>query len=188
MDKSERTKENIITQTIQLINENNGDTNKITVRKIAERSKVGIGLINHYFESKDKLIEACVQSIIHGVIYSFKPSNGNLVPGKDHLKMVAKQVMDFLMDNQQISKISILGDKLNPKEMDNSMNTVRGFCKSITNNEPTNSELMKCYCLTSVLQDSFLRKDVLKSSIGVDFYEKSDRDVYIDCMIDTIFL
>ncbi len=41
--------------------------------------------------------------------------------------LFAKQVMDFLMDNMQISKISILGDLKNPREKDNSMGTALGF-------------------------------------------------------------
>jgi AcrR family transcriptional regulator len=40
-----------------------GDIKKITIRRIAEEAGVGVGLINHYFETKDNLIEVCVQKI-----------------------------------------------------------------------------------------------------------------------------
>ena len=49
--KSERTKEKIIQETIMLIKASNGDTESITIRKIAQNAGVGVGLINHYLHS-----------------------------------------------------------------------------------------------------------------------------------------
>ena len=51
--KSKVTKEKIITQTIELIQESNGLTENITIRKIAEKANVSVGLINHYFGAED---------------------------------------------------------------------------------------------------------------------------------------
>lgn len=186
MDKSEKTKEKILQQTIVLIKEYDGKTDKITIRKIAERSGVGIGLINHHFESKERLIENCVQKIINGVIYSFKPDVCNSDNSIEIVKCVAKQVMDFLMDNQQISRISIIGDLSNPKAADNTMGTVIGFAGCLSKGKPTEEDIRSAFMLTSILQESFLRKDLLKSSLGIDFYDKSERDSYIDSIIDKV--
>lgn len=186
MEKSEKTKEKIIEQTISLIKENNGDINKITIRKIAEQSKVGIGLINHYFKSKDKLIENCVQRIINNVIYSFKPGVCKSSDRMEIIKCIAKQVMDFLMENQQISRISILGDLTNPKAVDNTMGTVLGFAGCISKGKPTEKDIRNAFMLTTILQESFLRKDILKTSLKIDFYDKSERDSYIDNVIDKV--
>ena len=38
-----------------------------------------------------------------------------------------------------------------------------------------------------MLQASFLRKDVLKQTLHIDFADKSERDRYIDTMIETIY-
>lgn len=186
MEKSEKTREKIIEQTIELIKESDGDTEKVTIRKIAERSQISVGLVNHYFESKDILFEICVQHIIFGVISSFRPDvekSGNRV---EILQRVAKQVMDFLMDNQQISKISILGDLTHPKEMDNTMGTVLGFAGSVSDKKPSENDIKRAFMLTAILQESFLRKDILKLSLGVDFYDKSERDNYIDYIINRL--
>ena len=187
MGKSERTKESMIVTAIALIEEENGDTEKVTMRKIAARSGVSVGLINHYFSSKEILIEQCVQRIIGGVIRSFRPELSGADSRTDILKSTAKQVIDFLMENRQISRISILGDCSDPKERDNTMGTVYGIASCISQGSPSEYELQKAFLLTSMLQASFLRKDVLKQTLHIDFADKSERDRYIDTMIETIY-
>lgn len=186
MEKSEKTKENIIFQATALIKEHNGDTEKVTVRRIAERSGVSAGLINHYFGSKDGLIELCVQNIIGGVIRSFQP--GPCADGgrAGILKHVAKQVVDFLMENRQLSRISILGDLKQPREKDNTMGAVWGFAGCMSGRRPAGKDLLDAFLLTAVLQGSFLRKDVLQATLGVDFYDKAQRDLYIEFVVEKL--
>ena len=74
-------KEELINITTALINENNGDVDKVTIRDITSRSGVSVGLINYHFGSKDNLIAECVQRIITGIIANFKP---NIDAGKDN--------------------------------------------------------------------------------------------------------
>ena len=44
-------KEQIINAAIDLIKETNGSIDKITIRQIAKRAGVGVGLINYHFQS-----------------------------------------------------------------------------------------------------------------------------------------
>lgn len=182
--KSDKTKENIIQQTICLIQETDGISENITIRKIAERAGVGVGLINHYFQSKDNLIEICVQTIISEVINTFRPE---LCESRDSIeitKSVARQVMDFLMENKQISRVSILGDLKQPKSMDNTMKTVLGFETCLSGGQITEKHKINSFMITSVLQEAFLRKDLLKDSFGVDFYDKEQRDNFINYIVE----
>jgi AcrR family transcriptional regulator len=181
--KSDRTKENIIQQTIALIRESNGAVEDITIRGIAQRAGVGVGLVNHYFQSKDHLIEVCVQTIIGGVIRSFRPE----LPSEDPLevtKVVAKQVMDFLMDNQEVSRVSILGDMKQPAVADNTMKTVAGFAARLSGGQAAQEHRLYAFMITAVLQCAFLRKETLKDSLGVDFYDKQQRDSFIDDLVE----
>jgi AcrR family transcriptional regulator len=182
--KSEKTKENIVSQTINLIKEANGEIEDITIRKIAERTGVGVGLVNHYFKSKDALIEVCVQAIISDVIHSFRPEGYESNDPIEITKCAAKQVMDFLMDNKQISKVSILSDLKRPMAKDNTMKSVYGFGSCLSQEELTQGHLINSFILTMVLQGAFLRKDSLKESLGVDFNDKSERDSLIDYIIE----
>ncbi len=182
--KSDRTKENIIQQTIALIRESNGAVEDITIRVIAQRAGVGVGLVNHYFQSKDHLIEVCVQTIIGGVIRAFRPE----LPSEGPLevtKAVAKQVMDFLMDNQEVSRVSILGDMKQPAAGDNTMKTVAGFAARLSGGQLSQEHRLHAFMITSVLQCAFLRKETLKD-LGVDFFDKQQRDSFIDDLVERL--
>ncbi|MDD5935514.1 MAG: TetR/AcrR family transcriptional regulator [Clostridiales bacterium] len=188
MGNAEETKQKIINETIQMIKETDGAVEQITIRKIAERTNIGVGLINHYFHSKDELIVVCVQSIIQQVVHSYRPSACNSKDSMEITKFVAKEVMDFLMENKQISKVSILADMKSPKTDDNTMNTARGFFgllsigKSEATQKQNKEEMWSAFLLTSMLQSAFLRKDILNDSIGVNWNDKQQRDEFIDFM------
>jgi len=182
--KSEKTQENIIAKTIALIRETNGDTEDISIRKIAERAGIGIGLVNHYFHSKENLVEVCVQTIISDVIHAFAPESCESKDPIEITKCVARQVMDFLMDNSQVSRVSILGDCKQPKVADNTMKTVMGFAHCLSGGQITDKHKTNSYLITSVLQAAFLRKDILKDCLYVDFYDKAQRDSFINQLIE----
>lgn len=48
-----------------------GDTDKITVRQIAQRAGVGIGLINYHFKSKDNLLGVAIGDVMADTIHKF---------------------------------------------------------------------------------------------------------------------
>ncbi len=102
-------KEKLLDVTMELIKEKKGNLNNITLREIAKRAKTGVGLINYHFQSKKNLIDLCVQRIISGVIVGAKADMEKLSP-MEKLKTSVKIPIDFLMENPDISKISILSD------------------------------------------------------------------------------
>ena len=57
-------KEKIINTTISLIERSDGLVENITVRDIAQKSDVAIGLINYHLGSKENLDKICVQRMI----------------------------------------------------------------------------------------------------------------------------
>ena len=177
--KSDDTKEKIIFETIELIQEMDGETDQVTIRKIAEKAKVGTGLINHYFESKDNLIRVCVQRIIEQVVCTFKVEGSDEREPVDITKAVACQVTDFLMENEQIARISILGDLSGPQRNDNSMRTALGFAKCMEGDTPEKQYMKKAFFLVSILQESFLRRDEMPEISGTDYYDKKQRDSYV---------
>ncbi|PJI09227.1 MULTISPECIES: TetR/AcrR family transcriptional regulator [Clostridium] len=188
MKKSELAKEKIIEVTIDLIQNANGEIHKITTRAIAKQAGIGVGLVNYHFESKNKLIEICVQRIISDVIRSFKPKINNELDSIDRIKKVTKMVADFLIQNPSVSKISILGDMNTPSTVDNTMQTVKGFLISMEDyNFPKEEKMLLSFALTSILQAVFLRKNITKESFGFDFNNKEERESFIDFMIDKLF-
>lgn len=188
MEKSELAKEKIIAVTIDLIQNADGETHKITTRAIAKRAGIGVGLVNYHFKSKNKLIEICVQRIISDVIKSFKPDVNDELNSISRLKKVTKMVASFLIQNASVSKISILGNMNAPKIVDNTMTTVNGFLFSMEDyNIAKKEKMLLSFALTSILQVAFLRKDIMKENFGFDFNNKKEREIFIDFMIDKLF-
>ena len=109
-------KECIIRATVSLINEKGDDIDEITVRDICKRAGVGLGLVNYYFESKDKLIETCVERIINGIVEKFaeiREKTENNAP-RDKLDRLGNMTLTFLFEHYAVSRISILTDMRSP--------------------------------------------------------------------------
>ncbi len=184
MKKTLDIKEKIIAVTIDLIQASNGNVKEITTRSIAEKANVGVGLINYHFQTKDNLIEICVQQIIGSVISQFKPELNTSLNPNDRLLYVVKQVADFLMDNKAVSRISILGDYTNPQVLDNTMKTVKGFYASLGQyNISDRDKNILLFAVTSILQSSFLRADMSRELFGYDMHNKPERDAFIDFIV-----
>lgn len=79
MKENNEVKEIIINTTMELINECNGDVGKITMRKIAQKADIGLGLINYYFGNKNQLITICVQRHVPVICESFVYSISGLL-------------------------------------------------------------------------------------------------------------
>lgn len=193
MQESKNVKEVIIDVTTELIQENNGNITKITSRKIAERAGVGLGLINYHFGSKDNLITICVQRIINNVVMCFAPDKKNYnekdgLDDKERLADWGKQVYDFLFDNYAISKISILGDMQNYQAKSNSVYTQMGFSMAIRNDIGEENKKLLAFILTSTMQVAFLSGTSSKEILGYDLTIKSERDRYIDRLVEMLFL
>ena len=176
MGNAERTTELILQTAEAFIIESGGDAERVTIRQIAERANISVGLVNYYFSSKTKLMEACVQRMIGGVVGSFVPQLPPDAGKAECLGKVASQVADYLEGHPQISRISILGDLNEPNARDNTMGTTRGFSRTVSQDADDPDVMIRSFCLTAILQSAFLRKDVLKESIGVDWNDTVQRE------------
>ena len=179
MGNAEQTQEAILVATQALILESGGDADHVTIRQIAARAGVSIGLINHYYASKELLLEACVQRMIGGVIGAFQPELPAIANKGERLGRVAGQVADFLAEHPQISRISILGDLQRPNAADNTMASVRGFSYTIAGGTQDAEAKLRAFCLTAIIQAAFLRKDILQESFGLDWNDKTARDAFL---------
>ena len=185
------THENIMTAAIQLIEEH-GDAARITMRDIAAKANVGVGLINYHFQTKDNLISQCVQRMIGLVIDKFEPLYKSLeMKPLDKLKYLVKLNSGFLVTNIGISRISISNDILSGNSNDNSTQTAKAYfpvVKEVCGDKKTESEIyVMLHILISSLQVAFLRSEVLKETNGIDFFNVEQRELFIDRVIDSIF-
>lgn len=189
MEKTKNIKEHIMDVTTQLIQESDGDMNQITIRRIAERAQVGLGLINYHFGSKDKLILECIQRIINNVVHCFTPEEKVYGENDDKYRLAnwAKQVYDFLFENRVISMMSILGDMQDYRAACNSVNTQIGLALALDNFTDNKQKRMLVFTLTSIMQVAFLLGEYSKEVIGYDLYKKEERDLFIDTVVEMLF-
>lgn len=184
-------KDKIIQATTELINENQGDLNLVTARKIADKAEVGLGLINYHFGSKDQLITECVQRIIKEQIIVLKPSDSDVVStiqdDKQRLISWSKQVFEFLYTNRSICGISILGDMHNNEMLSNSVYTQLGLEKAIQSDMDEHKKKQIIFVLVSTMQGAFMQDNVVKNRLGYDLSNQEEREQYIEALVDLLF-
>jgi len=73
---------NTILNVVKKMIEDDMDLNNLTVRQIADRAGVGVGMINYYFKSKDNLISTVLGDIMSNMVsdYFMQKSNTEMEP------------------------------------------------------------------------------------------------------------
>ena len=191
MKEDLQAKERIIEAATQLIKES-GHPEQVTIREVAARAAVGVGLVNYHFQTKENLINQCIQRIISKVIDQFEPLSQSLdLEPAAKLRYLAKVNLDFLINNAGFSRTSITTDMLSPHSGDNTMQTTKAYLPllhEVCGKGIADSEILFLFhMLISTVQSAFLRKDVLSEVMGIDLSVKSQRDLFIDKIIDTVF-
>lgn len=181
-------RETIIQATVGLIREC-GDISRITMREIAARANVGTGLINYHFQTKENLINICVQRIIGRIIGEFDPLYKSLQMGPiEKLKYLVRQNADFLVNNPGLSRISILSDMYNGSATDNTEQTTEAYLpvmREVMGEAVSEMDLfIRFHMIISAMQSAFLRSHVLKEKLGIDLKDKAQRDVFADRVVD----
>ncbi len=189
--KTSQVKERIINATTILIEECESIDN-VTIRDIAAKADVGVGLINYHFQTKENLINQCVQKIIGNIINRFEGmSEGVSLEPLEKLRFLTKATCSFLANNQGISRVSILSDLSAGNTLDNTSQTINAYLpmiRSILGDTKTDDELyISTHILISTLQSAFLRREVFLQNVQIDFYDTVQRELFIDKVIDMLF-
>jgi AcrR family transcriptional regulator len=172
-------KEKIIDATISLIESSDGLIENITMRAIAQKADVAVGLINYHFTSKKNLIELCVQRIISHVMRTFptgyamgEESEGDKSGGD--MASFTTSVFAFLINHPEISKISMLSDLSHPDIKSNSSASYRAILKALPETESENIRKVKAFMLLSTIQSAFLNRETSEALLGFNLNDKDD--------------
>lgn len=173
-------KEAIIQETIKLIEEKGERLDEITVREICKRASVGLGLVNYHFGNKEKLIEQCIERMINGTVKRFqniREKTDSFTPF-EKLEYLSNMTLDFLFEHYAVSKISILTDMQSPKEGDNTYRTYEAYLPIVAACRPDLDEAAikrKTLYLITVMQQMFLRYEIISQILGIDLRQKENR-------------
>ena len=186
-----QTKERIIEAATALIKQH-GSAESVTMRDIAAGAGVGVGLIYYHFQTKDRLLELCIQRIISRVIDGFGPMYKALdgTPPLEKLKTLLKSTASFLAAQPGLSRTSIVTDLVSPTAGDNTTQTISVYMPVVREacpGAPDNEVFRKLHTLVSAVQAAFLRKNVLKAEQHLDYDDKKTRDAFIDALAEDLF-
>lgn len=184
-------KEIMIQSTIELIKEY-GDFNKITIRDIASKSNVGVGLINYHFQTKENLIDFCIFKLIREFITGLEVNvKKQTLSPVEQLRFVFIEICQFLVDNTEVSKLGMLLD-LNAQNLDDNTdiatNMYFNILKEILKDKSDQEIHLQLHMLMASLQFAFLRSDLFKKNTGIDFYDEQDRKQLIVNLIERIII
>ena len=176
-------KEAIIQAAIDLINEKGQEMNTITVREICRKANVGLGLVNYHFGNKDRLIELCVERMVSDIVDIFRSIQEKTAQFSafERLEYLGNMTFTFLFEHFAVSRTSILSDMCTPKEDDNTYKTYLAYLPLVSACRPDWDEETlerKTLCLISVMQQSFLRHDVIRQLHGIDLTVPEERKAY----------
>ena len=113
-------RERILEATIALLR-NSHDIASLTVRAIAEKAAVGVGLVNYHFGDKNGLVREAVRAFIGREVikgYGDRRVEGSSMAEK--VEGLLRGPMDFLAEYPLLSRISVLFDLSSPGAEDNS--------------------------------------------------------------------
>ena len=203
------TKEKIIATTSDLIRERNGDTENVTIRMIANRAGIGVGLTNHYFKSKELLLNECINSVMKGLFEERQDTQteGRVTP-IEAAKREAHRVMRFFMDNEPFARAALSGKitsdngenylvrltnhfaycMADKKQLDDMLNNDRisEKMKQQFTEHFIGEQRRKAFMITNSLREAFLIRDMLPQIIGIDIGDEEQCEEYIDEMIEML--
>lgn len=184
-------KEKIIETTILLIKTSDGLVENITIREIAQKADVAVGLINYHFGSKNRLIEICVQRIISQVMKTFSGIENSEInqstgqQNKSDMTSFIASVFTFLLNNPEISKISMLADLTQPNTESNSSVSYKAIFKAIPATEQENIRKLKAFMLLASIQSAFLNRQIIDQLLGFNLY-KTDENYHFFHLVTEI--
>ena len=189
--KSKNTKQKIIDATLELLRET-GSIEEVSVRKIVQKAGIkGVGIINYHFGTKDKLISEAVRYDTNKVIDQWDAIYEKMkIPPVDKLKIMLKGTGDLIDTNPIFGRISMIHDYLNPAVDDNTARSIEKYMmifREIYGEKKSEEEIwIIAHTILSGAQLAFIRSEVVSKTLGTDFYNKKDRDEFLEKLIDNL--
>ncbi|MFO7782392.1 MAG: helix-turn-helix domain-containing protein [Spirochaetia bacterium] len=205
---AEDVRQRILHSAVELLREAR-DAESVSIRAIAERAGVSVGMANYHFGTKDNLIELAVQTYIGSVIRGQDPdapagaeaagaeAAGALPeePPRQAMKRRLRAAARFVAAHPGISRVSILRDIRQGHPGDNSSDIAEGVYRQlqIARSEAVGadasdeSELrVRSLMQVAAVQHLFMRAAVIRETTGLDFYDEEQRDRMMDIIVDTV--
>lgn len=178
-------RQSIINAAKSILDEHN-DAEKITVRQIAERAGVGIGLINYHFKSKDNLLCIAIGDMMSETIVSFTRDDvlKDLNP-IDQLKTMLKELYLMAGENEKLIRFLLTREIMN-----GNMQTplaLTPLLKEIFGNYKDDMQLrIIALQILYPIQVTAINPTNFHLYSGIDLNDPEQRSNYIDVLVDNL--
>jgi AcrR family transcriptional regulator len=175
----------ILQTTLELLNEVEDPTH-ITIRQIAQRAGVGVGLINYHFQSRENLFQQAVAYVAGSIDEQWSQTlDKTLADPRERLKKLLKDNAKVAVQNQKFARILIMHELLEsdfsvPQIILPVLREIYGAAKS----EPELRSL--AFALVISLQVAFVRERAFRKYLQLNLTEDAERDAWIDSLVDQI--
>ncbi|MDF2878148.1 MAG: TetR family transcriptional regulator [Clostridia bacterium] len=177
------TRNRIIETTITLLDEVD-DVDKITVRQIAERANIGVGLINYHFRSKDNLLSIAVGEVMSKIATDFaaSPDYSDLKP-EQKLKTMLKELYHSGERHEKLLQFILTHEILNG-DMKAPLFLVPILRELFAGEKDDMTLRIIALQILLPIQVASINPDRFHLYSGVDLYSEVQRNSFIDLLID----
>lgn len=162
------------------------DPEAITVRQVADRAKVGTGLINYHFTSKNNLLSVVVANKMAKMAFSLLTFEkiSELNPS-DKLKTILKELFSYAQKHEKLVRFTITqnllqGEMKTPLFLIPVLQEIFGEDKSEMQLRIIALQILFPIQIASLNPDEFLLYS------GIDLYDTKQRNEYIEILADNV--
>lgn len=176
-------RQRILQAAIQMINEAD-EPERLTIRQIAARAGVGIGLINYHFRSKEALLKQAIDAAAGDMADQWERSiDTSIADPVERLKALLKTNARVALGNPKFLRIGVLYELL---EGDFSVPQILlPLLREISGHQRDEQDLrMLAFTLITTMQVLFIRERPFRKYAGIHVYDEAQRDRAIDRLVD----
>ncbi len=180
LEKTHDKRQRILTEAYRLLTEVK-DAEKVTIREIAKRAEVGVGLVNYHFASKDAMLMEAIGSALAAVAIQWQASAEDLtVDPRTSLKNMLDQLMTMGAEHFHLIQLAA---KFELTEGDvHTPSFILPFIRRITGLEDQEAKLVAFFIISN-LQSATLRAPQFKAYTGLDLENAKDRTLYLERLL-----
>ncbi|MDF2985574.1 MAG: TetR family transcriptional regulator [Eubacterium sp.] len=178
-------KERIIKAAAEILDEVY-DVDKITVRQVAERANVGIGLINYHFKSKDNLLGVVVANMMAEKAVGFiTPGNYSDFEPVTKLKAMLKELYSFGSQYEKLNQFTIMKG-IQSGDIQTQLFIIPVLREIFGNNADEMHLRILAMQIILPLQVTALCPSAFKIYSGIELHNEIQRNNFIDNLINNL--
>jgi AcrR family transcriptional regulator len=176
-------KERILTAALDLLGEGK-DPESISMREIASRANVGLGLINYHFQSKENLFYQAVGQLLVQVAdqWKFQASLDDESPTA-RLRTLLKETSQISVRNPRITRI-LVSHELTHNSLGVAQYLLPYMRVILGHQRGETAARAAAFSLMSAIQVAFANPDAVRTYFGIEIENDHQREELLDTLID----